>query len=60
MTLLILIKDFCCRFLAKSAGSIGVYDPTEIHNRGLLKRNMKEAMLKLGCHSVNFFIFLYW
>jgi len=43
-----------------SAGSIGIYDPTEIHNRGLLKRHMKEAMLKLGCHIVNFFLFLYW
>ena len=38
---------------------MGIYDPTEIHNRGLLKRHMKEAMIKLGCHAINFFLFLY-
>ncbi|XP_022609294.1 protein cornichon homolog 4 [Seriola dumerili] len=31
-------------------GNMGVFDPTEIHNRGQLKSHMKEAMIKLGYH----------
>lgn len=40
-------------------GNMGVFDPTEIHNRGLLKSHMKEAMIKLGYHLLCFFIYLY-
>ncbi len=40
-------------------GNMGVYDPTEIHNRGQLKSHMKEAMVKLGFHLLCFFIYLY-
>ena len=50
---------FLFRRLGIAPGSIGLFDPTEIHNRGLLKRHMKEAMVKLGCHAVNFILFLY-
>ncbi|CAK8692225.1 unnamed protein product [Clavelina lepadiformis] len=48
------------RYIAISAGSIGFYDPTEIHNRGLLKKYMKESMIKLIYNIVSFFVFLYW
>jgi len=49
-----------CRYVGLPAGSIGVYDPTEIHNRGLLKSHMKEAMAKLAYHILFFFVYLYW
>lgn len=37
------------------SGNMGVFDPTEIHNRGQLKSHMKEAMIKLGFHLLCFF-----
>lgn len=40
-------------------GNMGVFDPTEIHNRGQLKSHMKEAMIKLGFHLLCFFMYLY-
>ncbi|XP_072912347.1 protein cornichon homolog 4 isoform X3 [Hemitrygon akajei] len=47
------------RYLSVPSGNVGVFDPTEIHNRGLLKTHMKEAMIKLGFHLLCFFIYLY-
>jgi len=47
------------RYLSKSAGQIGIYDPTEIHNRGLLKGFMKESMWKVGYHVVFFLVNMY-
>uniref|UniRef100_H2ZDF6 Uncharacterized protein n=2 Tax=Ciona savignyi TaxID=51511 RepID=H2ZDF6_CIOSA len=47
------------RYLRVSAGNIGIYDPTEIHNRGLLKGHMKETMVKLAYFIVLFFLYLY-
>uniref|UniRef100_A0A3P9DHR4 Cornichon family member 4 n=1 Tax=Maylandia zebra TaxID=106582 RepID=A0A3P9DHR4_9CICH len=47
------------RYLKVPMGNMGVFDPTEIHNRGLLKSHMKEAMIKLGYHLLCFFIYLY-
>ena len=41
------------------SGNMGVFDPTEIHNRGQLKSHMKEAMIKLGVHLLCFFMYLY-
>lgn len=41
-------------------GNLGIYDPTEIHNRGQLKRHMRDAMIYLGYYLVFFFIYLYW
>ncbi|CAH0561060.1 unnamed protein product [Brassicogethes aeneus] len=40
-------------------GNMGVYDPTEIHNRGLLKRHMRDCMIYLGYYLLFFFIYLY-
>ncbi|XP_075897054.1 protein cornichon homolog 4 isoform X1 [Nelusetta ayraudi] len=47
------------RYLKVPMGNMGVFDPTEIHNRGQLKSHMKEAMIKLGYHLLCFFIYLY-
>ncbi|MED6249451.1 Protein cornichon 4 [Ilyodon furcidens] len=47
------------RYMRIPMGNMGVFDPTEIHNRGLLKSYMKEAMIKLGYHLLCFFIYLY-
>uniref|UniRef100_T1IWN9 Striatin N-terminal domain-containing protein n=1 Tax=Strigamia maritima TaxID=126957 RepID=T1IWN9_STRMM len=46
-------------FWSVPAGNFGVYDPTEIHNRGMLKSHMKETMVKLGFYLIFFFIYLY-
>ncbi|TKC42492.1 hypothetical protein EI555_001510 [Monodon monoceros] len=47
------------RFVMVPSGNMGVFDPTEIHNRGQLKSHMKEAMIKLGFHLLCFFMYLY-
>lgn len=41
-------------------GNMGVFDPTEIHNRGQLKRHMRDCMINLGYYLIFFFIYLYW
>ncbi|KAB0793013.1 hypothetical protein PPYR_12633 [Photinus pyralis] len=40
-------------------GNLGLYDPTEIHNRGQLKRSMRDCMVYLGYYLIFFFIYLY-
>ncbi|KAJ3597340.1 hypothetical protein NHX12_000868 [Muraenolepis orangiensis] len=47
------------RYVKVPLGNMGVFDPTEIHNRGQLKTHMKESMIKLGFHLLCFFIYLY-
>lgn len=47
------------KFVTIPSGNVGVYDPTEIHNRGMLKSHMKESMIKLGWYLVFFFVYLY-
>lgn len=42
------------------SGNMGVYDPTEIHNRGQLKRHTRDCMIYLGYYLIFFFIYLYW
>ncbi|XP_040492071.1 protein cornichon homolog 4 isoform X4 [Ursus maritimus] len=49
----------CTSFIMVPSGNMGVFDPTEIHNRGQLKSHMKEAMIKLGFHLLCFFMYLY-
>ncbi|KAL3874084.1 hypothetical protein ACJMK2_037147 [Sinanodonta woodiana] len=46
-------------FAMKPSGNIGLYDPTEIHNKMKLKVHMKENLIKMGFHLVFFFIYLY-
>ncbi|XP_018336228.1 protein cornichon homolog 4 [Agrilus planipennis] len=40
-------------------GNLGVYDPTEIHNRGQLKKHMRDCMIYVGYYMLFFFIYLY-
>lgn len=47
------------RYWTIPSGNFGVYDPTEIHNMGMLKSHMKETMVKLGYYLIFFFIYLY-
>ncbi|WAR19435.1 CNIH4-like protein, partial [Mya arenaria] len=47
------------RYAKKPTGNIGLFDPTEIHNRQQLKSHMKENLCKMGFHLVFFFIYLY-
>lgn len=42
------------------SGNLGVFDPTEIHNRGQLKNHMRDCMIHLGYYLIFFFIYLYW
>ena len=52
-------KFCCCRYVKLPPGSMGVYDPTEIRNRGLLARFQKEAFVKIAFHLITFFVALY-
>ncbi|KAI1284927.1 Protein cornichon -like protein 4 [Halotydeus destructor] len=40
-------------------GNLGTYDPTEIHNKGNLKKHIRDSVVRLCFHLVFFFIFLY-
>lgn len=42
------------------SGNLGIYDPTEIHNRGQLQKHMKDCMIYLGYYLIFFFVYLYW
>ncbi|XP_063236015.1 protein cornichon homolog 4 [Bacillus rossius redtenbacheri] len=37
----------------------GVYDPAEIHNRGQLKKHMRDCMIYMVYYLIFFFIYLY-
>lgn len=50
----------CFRIVTKPSGDIGMFDPTEIHNRQQLKNYMRESLIRLGIHLIFFFIYLYW
>lgn len=41
-------------------GNMGLYDPTEIHNRGMIRKHLRDCMIFLGFYLVLFFIYLYW
>ncbi|KAK9875552.1 hypothetical protein WA026_009360 [Henosepilachna vigintioctopunctata] len=41
------------------SGNLGVFDPTEIHNRGQLKTHMRDCMVHLGYYLTFFFLYLY-
>lgn len=42
------------------AGNMGIYDPTEIHNRGMIKKHLRDCMIYLGYFLIMFFVYLYW
>lgn len=39
--------------------SLGVYDPVDIHSRGLLKVHLRNCMIYLGYYFIMFFVGLY-
>lgn len=41
-------------------GNSGVYEPTEIYNRGMVKKHLRDCMIYLGFYLIIFFIYLYW
>uniref|UniRef100_A0A182WH07 Cornichon n=1 Tax=Anopheles minimus TaxID=112268 RepID=A0A182WH07_9DIPT len=41
------------------AGNIGIYDPAEIHNRGMVKKHLRDTMIGLGFYLIIFFVYLY-
>lgn len=41
-------------------GNMGVYDPTEIHNRGMIRKHLKDCIIYCGFFLIFFFIYLYW
>ncbi|KAH7971772.1 hypothetical protein HPB52_002756 [Rhipicephalus sanguineus] len=48
------------KYLSVPDCNFGVYDPTEIHNRGNLKRHLRDSMIRLAFYLIFFFIYLYW
>ncbi|KAG7296011.1 hypothetical protein JYU34_021107 [Plutella xylostella] len=40
-------------------GNLGVYDPAEIHNRGQLRKHLRDVMIYIGYYLIFFFIYLY-
>ncbi|KAL3231577.1 hypothetical protein MRX96_023289 [Rhipicephalus microplus] len=47
------------KYLSVPDCNFGVYDPTEIHNRGNLKRHLRDSMIRLAFYLIFFFIYLY-
>lgn len=47
------------KYLTVPDCNFGVYDPTEIHNRGNLKRHLRDSMIRLAFYLIFFFIYLY-
>ncbi|CAL8082857.1 unnamed protein product [Orchesella dallaii] len=41
------------------SGNLGVFDPTEIYNRGQLKTHMRDVLIKIAFFLVAFFVYLY-
>ncbi|XP_074103372.1 cornichon-like protein [Cotesia typhae] len=49
----------CYEYFTIPRGNLGVFDPTEIHNRGQLKKHNRDCMIYLGYNLIFFFIYLY-
>ncbi|KAK0082763.1 hypothetical protein PV325_009888 [Microctonus aethiopoides] len=49
----------CYEYFTVPQGNMGVFDPTEIHNRGQLKKHIRDCMIYLGYYLIFFFIYLY-
>ncbi|XP_065919612.1 protein cornichon homolog 4-like [Dysidea avara] len=48
------------RYATLPPGSIGIYDPTEIRNRGAISKFQTENFIKIGYSIISFLVFLYW
>lgn len=55
-----MLSSYIYRFAVVPKGNLGVYDPTEIHNRGQLKKHMRETVIGLAYYLIMFFVYLYW
>ncbi|XP_063701640.1 protein cornichon homolog 4 [Culicoides brevitarsis] len=42
------------------SGNLGVYDPAEIHNRGMIRKHLRDCMIYLGFYLLIFFVYLYY
>lgn len=40
--------------------SLGIYDPGEIHNRGMIRLHIKNVILSSAFYLIMFFLYLYW
>lgn len=47
------------RKLKQQPGHSGLYDPTEIHNRTVLRFNLMECLGFMGYHLFSFFLYMY-
>lgn len=47
------------KYMTVPSGNLGIYDPTEIHNRGNLKKHMRDSMIRLAFYLLFFFVYLY-
>lgn len=47
------------KYYSIPSGNLGLYDATEIHNQGNLRRHMRDSLIRLAFHLVFFFIYLY-
>jgi hypothetical protein len=50
---------FAYELIRVPKGNVGVYDPTEIHNRGQLKIHMRDVLIVMGYYLISFFVYLY-
>lgn len=41
-------------------GNMGIFDPTEIHNRGMVRKHLKDCIIYCAFFLIFFFIYLYW
>ncbi|CAH0387370.1 unnamed protein product [Bemisia tabaci] len=46
-------------FYSVPPGNTGVYDPTEIHNHGQLRKYMRDCLISIGWYLIAFFCYLY-
>jgi hypothetical protein len=47
------------KYLNIPPGNVGLYDPTVIRNRGLLRQFQREAYVKIGYHLIECFVLIY-
>ncbi|KAJ6645905.1 Protein cornichon like 4 [Pseudolycoriella hygida] len=40
-------------------GNMGIYDPTEIHNRGMVKVHLRNCLIFLAFYLIMFFVYMY-
>lgn len=50
----------CYELYTLPPGNMGIYDPTEIHNRGMVRKHLRDGILYCAFFLIFFFIYLYW